>query len=722
MAFATLKVAALDVARNGFPLQLTEADGTRTEGLLSLAELGKGPWTVGLTSATAEAHSPGAPGAAVASPAPAVAGPAGAASPAVGTLPSTDILRAVASATPLQRLESKWADIGRTLFNLLFPNDSLLPRWDALRASRAPLFLQVEDPTLAQLPWELARSTDPALRLGTYLTLTRHAPAASFNTSCSPWPFRILIVVGCTRQEANELNVSRECAQIERVFLPLGRSVDVRILSNPERKQLAEVVKAWHPHVLHFAGHAGQKPGTKEIGLRISRDDGDWYWTPSDVQPDLPEWDWSPAFVFLNACRTAAEVPGVWGMQRAFMSAGVKAVLTLQADVRGDHAGLFAASLYEAIAEGKALEEAAKRAREDLLNETGDTHLDWALPSLVVSEPQMKLFRPLDPVADPEYEDCFEFNEARFYANCRPARRLLTHWFTPARPSGNGTRPRNVLVLTGERSTGKSHLLKWCMESWALSNARVRYLCLHTGEKKGFLEVLRQIRDGDHGGQRKLKYLHDALPAVHFRRFNWELNNLLRDGRPGTWDEAAHPAGVAIADELGTQFPNNGEKRPEPLVCKSFLEALHAVAAERPLILVFDQVGGPKGERLVDPQCFVPLMDHLFRPIAASQDSRVKLVFSVTPQEKTDYAFLRLDDSLCESYTHPYDQTKEELVDLALEMVRHEYPTEVTPLAQAVLGLPVKPGAPQGVARLGIVLHALKLSIPELENRIRRMK
>ena len=49
---------------------------------------------------------------------------------------------------------------------------------------------------------------------------------------------------------------------------------------------------------------------------------------------------------------------------------------------------------------------------------------------------------------------------------------------------------KNALILTGPPRAGKSHLLKWCMESWALSGARVRYIELHSTEPKDFFTLV----------------------------------------------------------------------------------------------------------------------------------------------------------------------------------------------------------------------------------------
>src|SRR5262249_38479967 len=149
----------------------------------------------------------------------------------------------------------------------------------------------------------------------------------------------------------------------------------------------------------------------------------------------------------------------------------------------------------------------------------------------------MKLFQPRQLLVDALFDKCVEFEDARYFGNCREQRRTFVSWIYPPAPSR--TRPKNVLILTGEPRCGKSHLLKWCMETWALGGARVRYVEIELETKsKHFLSVLRQVRDGEmsfYQDDEKRRFLHEALPKSAFQRFNWELNNILREGVRGEW-------------------------------------------------------------------------------------------------------------------------------------------------------------------------------------------
>jgi hypothetical protein len=265
----------------------------------------------------------------------------------------------------------------------------------------------------------------------------------------------------------------------------------------------------------------------------------------------------------------------------------------------------------------------------------------------------------------------------------------------------------NVLIVSADRKSGKSHLLKWSMETWAIGGALVRYVELDTGVSKDFLAVLRQIRDGDTNDTADREYLHQALPAAAFRRFNWELNHRLRTGEPGEWKESAHPDGLPIADE-GAPFDAKGEKLLEAPICARFHEALKAVAAQRPLILVFDKFTGLEGGALVNRTSFEKLVLHLFKPIADDRASQIRLVFSVTPTERTTFQLPLLTGAGVHNCTLETNYSDDALVSLALEMCWYQGEDVITALAKALLKAQQGNQSLQGLARLAWIHGAVK--------------
>jgi hypothetical protein len=172
MASVTLKISALDGARGGFPVTLIESGQPDLPAVL---------------------------------PAAAFAG-------------AQDLTNTVLETEGQNRPAVDWPALGLKLFDLLIPEGPLRDRYKTCGVG-STLYLDIEPDDLARVPWELARSTAPEQRLALNLALSRlHKSGAAPGTS-SPWPFRILILIGCAKSEEPKLQVDKEADLIERVFV-----------------------------------------------------------------------------------------------------------------------------------------------------------------------------------------------------------------------------------------------------------------------------------------------------------------------------------------------------------------------------------------------------------------------------------------------------------------------------------------------------------------------
>ncbi|CCD95597.1 hypothetical protein BRAO375_450003 [Bradyrhizobium sp. ORS 375] len=673
MVFVTIRIKPQAEAKDSdFDVQLIEEDGRQTSGMLRRLDLTSGHWTANLDE--------------------------------IATPPATDIVTQVSGVTPDRRSHSDFEGIANTLYDWLLPAGAVRQRWAAL--GNPMLYVETPVEALDRLPWEMACPARPprirpALVRGLF-RLTPHEngalpPAVSRPSS---WPFRILIVIGCRADEEVTLGIGREIDAIERIFHPFGRTIDVHCMRRPTRVEMLGWIRRFQPHVFHFAGHARKVAGASQYGLRVESEGGGWSWTSDAIDNDLPKANWTPSFVFLNACRSSTEHSG-WSTHRSFLTAGARAVLGMQADVNGDLAGSFASALYKELASGADLEDAVNSARAAIPGAPQD--IAWALPAMTTRERNSKLFAPQTLPSDETYEKCAEFEEARLFANCRESRRIFTHW---AYPCTAAEKPQNVLLVLGEPKCGKSHLLKWSMENWAIGGARVRYLKIDNGAPKSFLSILRQIRDGDADkGDIRTHYLHAGLPAPAFKRFNWHLNHLVRTGALGEWVEAEH-AETEIPDEHLT-WTARSDKRPEEEIAPFFLEALRRVAADRPLVLVFDQIEGAQGERLMPVDEFEQLIRHVFMPIAEMPSSLIKVAIVATHTQATTFKLAplppRYADRVAE-YRVQVNVTDGELAELAAEMLWFQDATTVTQIARNVFQLRNDQNPPpRGLARLASV-------------------
>ncbi len=267
--------------KTDFDVHLIEEDGNQTSGLLTRAGLTTGRWTANLDAASPP--------------------------------PASDIITLVADAAQNGRNDPRYGEIAETLQGWLLPVGPVRQRWLALNNPR--IYVDARLDALERLPWELARAElppvlRPALINGLYRLsqIARGAAGAPPDIRGSAWPFRILIVIGCTKEEESGLHVGDEVKAIERNFHPLGRTVDVHCMYRPTKTEMLEWITTYHPQVFHFAGHGGRPPGEDKYGLRIESENGVWFWTSDAIDSELLEAQWIPHFVFLNACRSAAEL------------------------------------------------------------------------------------------------------------------------------------------------------------------------------------------------------------------------------------------------------------------------------------------------------------------------------------------------------------------------------------------------------------------------------
>jgi hypothetical protein len=127
------------------------------------------------------------------------------------------------------------------------------------------------------------------------------------------------------------------------------------------------------PSLLHFACH---NTFTEAQGAVITLDGGPLH--PSDLAPARQARSMAAAspLVFLNACRTAGEIPGLMemmGWARQFMGAGAGAFIGSLWAVRSSSAMVFADTFYHALAvDGQPLGTASLRARQAIAEDSGD--------------------------------------------------------------------------------------------------------------------------------------------------------------------------------------------------------------------------------------------------------------------------------------------------------------------------------------------------------------
>ncbi len=426
--------------------------------------------------------------------------------------------------------------------------------------------------------------------------------AAGGRRCCEP--LRVMLVVGCQEKPENGVDIEweSELRWVRRALLRLGPEADEEVLLRPQIEDIGPALARFEPHILHFIGHGGIDAHNKPALEVWSEKTGKLRsWDATQIALSLATF--KPRVVFLNACRSAGEEGVALSLVHAFQRSGVGAVVAMSGPVEGEAAALAAKHAYEALALGKPLDDAVREARLQLASRSKP---DWWRPRLLVSS---QLFGVLPAVRE---EGAAPPPSPPVFVDRKPSRRELLAQIEKAATLGSGA----VLTIVGEKGTGKTELMRWCLEACAVRGHLPIYVDLRRQPGLDTLDVLDAIRT----------QVVLAFPAATtaFRAYLWSAEHL-RNGRevPPLADTSAVPERVG-----GTLAP--GDENMVPRIFAAFREALSAVAAAHPVVLGLDH---PE-----DAAAWVVaghLTPHLLDPIRKGELRRVN-VFTATTRGRLD--------------------------------------------------------------------------------------
>jgi CHAT domain-containing protein/AAA ATPase-like protein len=517
-----------------------------------------------------------------------------------------------------------------------FGNDQTLPAdlladgqqlWKAIDTSRvgsvlrkfrstrqAHTLLDVQDPELESLPWELL-AEGSAL----FFTLTpphaRYRKATPGDDPSIAWPLRLLVVVGAKDDDDKALP-KLEVDRLREDLLPYRHSIDLEIKEGlrPGRDELIKLIRTVKPHVFHFIGHAGVSTQNGQPALRIDADPL-WWLDASDVGAILNHAGAHPRFVFLNACRTGDPAQAL-KVADAFVDAGTRATLTMRGNISGLAAGRFAGDVYKRIWEGQLPDVAVAEARGTLRATSPSPPQTFAYPLLTLSTAADEVLptrEPLPAARVTQIERCKMFQDVTLFSGRSQERRRIRTAFQPIE---RNVAPSSLVLVTGTAGWGKSHVVKRSLECLALGGHNVRYVPLGENGKMSFLDVLVEILTPD-----PTCAAAPIDPAI-FYEFTWRVTQILQTGSDGPWDGVTKIEGPIA-------FDANQKKTEDPIgkIFTAFNAALNRAAADCPLLVVLDQFRDDNGGPTIDPELVMHqiLMPYLIHPLLNGSFPRVSM-------------------------------------------------------------------------------------------------
>ncbi|MEO0408548.1 MAG: CHAT domain-containing protein [Cyanobacteria bacterium P01_A01_bin.135] len=299
-------------------------------------------------------------------------------------------------------------DLGQQMYNHLFQGilrDSWMTaqgiaqhRGEVLR-----LRLGLKGDFLPRLPWEVMHSSGREsigfaahpLATGTNVLFSRYQP----NVAIAPAPFsqhppeqvRMLMVVSAPSDQG-QLKLAQEAQQLRQEIgvRPASASealpeIQITILEQPGRKELAQALEQGNYQILHYAGHSDVAAAGGQIYLVNSRTGLTESLSGNDLAGLLV--NNGVRIAVFNSCRgsyTATDRDGGRNLTEALTSRGVPAVLAMAEQIPDDVALTLTRLLYRNLRQGYPIDLSLSRARQGLVSAYGSTQLYWALPTLYI--------------------------------------------------------------------------------------------------------------------------------------------------------------------------------------------------------------------------------------------------------------------------------------------------------------------------------------------------
>ncbi|MDW3650703.1 MAG: CHAT domain-containing protein [Bacteroidia bacterium] len=269
--------------------------------------------------------------------------------------------------------------------------------------------IRIEAADLACLPWEYLYDQD----LGTHICLSNKTPLiryleltqSSEVLTIEP-PLKILGMIA-SPNDLPPLNVEKEKADMLKAVDHLrGKAViDICWVEGQTLDDLESALDKGPWHMLHFIGHGGFNPDTKEGGIALVQEDGSSHFlTASNLALLLEDYE-SLRIVILNSCEGArSSKTDLFSSAGAnLIRKGIPAVISMQYEITDKAALEFSREFYKWIGQGIPLEEALRLARRRI-KFANDKTTEWGTPVLHMRAPSGNLFNIEDSIRLASYQ------------------------------------------------------------------------------------------------------------------------------------------------------------------------------------------------------------------------------------------------------------------------------------------------------------------------------
>ena len=292
--------------------------------------------------------------------------------------------------------------LGEELYNALFQEEAIRESWlraQGIAQNRDEILrfrLGLKESRLQRLPWEVLHHGGHPLTTRSDLTFARYA--ANFlvgqaseiqNSPEAITPLRALIIIA-SPHDRDYLKLLQEVRHIQEMLVGENEAIlpiQLHVLEQPGRSELAQALEQGNYQVLHYAGHSdfGDNGGdlslvNRQTGLteRLSGDDLAGLLVNNHV-----------SLTVFNSCRSGhtagddAEMD--WRQQnlvQALVNRGVPSVIAMAERIPDEVAIAFTQLFYKNLRKGFPIDLSLSRTRQGLIAAFGSDQHYWALPIL----------------------------------------------------------------------------------------------------------------------------------------------------------------------------------------------------------------------------------------------------------------------------------------------------------------------------------------------------
>lgn len=295
------------------------------------------------------------------------------------------------------------AEDGRRLFATLFADPDLRSGWAEARGlaaeRRIRLWLDVDEPALHTLPWELLRDETLLLSANARTPFSRYLPGRQeWGAPTIERPLRMLAVIA-NPADLPEHTLAPLDVAAERELLTSALQIlppdflQLDFLDPPATLSRLEArLRAQPCHILHYVGHGAFNARREQAALYLEDAAGQTRAAHDDALAGMLERLYTPPLlVFLAACRSGTRSPRATfaGLAPQLARAGIPAIVAMRDDVAIAATHALSAAFYPQLLAHGRVDRALNEARSALL--TGD-YPDAAAPVLLLRLQDGRLF------------------------------------------------------------------------------------------------------------------------------------------------------------------------------------------------------------------------------------------------------------------------------------------------------------------------------------------